>query len=341
MSLANPILVEVTRGSRVESVHRGCVAIANAKGEIVFSLGDVEAVSFPRSSLKMVQALPLVESGAAEAFGLSDEEIALACASHSGEPMHTGRVTAWLERIGCTEADLACGAHPSRVDAVNEAMIRKGEKPTPVFNNCSGKHTGFLTVCRHWDVATQGYELHDHPLQVAIAKALGDLAGMDPAKIPYGIDGCVAPAFALPTSSFARVLAQFADPSGQPLQRGAAMKHVVAAMIAHPDLVAGTGRSDTILMRAANGRVATKAGAEAYYAAIIPEAGLGVALKIDDGAGRAAETAIAAILDKLGVLTDDKAAHDIIRAPIPNTRGKIVGERRPAKALAEADIHAI
>ncbi|HSM94486.1 MAG TPA: asparaginase [Rhizomicrobium sp.] len=338
--MANPILVEITRGALVESVHRGALAIANARGEIVFSLGDIEAVSFPRSSLKMVQALPLVESGAADAFGLSSEEIALACASHSGEPMHTTRVAKWLERIGCTEHDLACGAHPSRVEAVNDEMIRKGEKPTRIFNNCSGKHTGFLTVCRHWDVATSGYELHDHPLQAAIARALGELAGIR-GEIPYGIDGCVAPAFALPVSSFARVLAQFADPSGQPLQRAAAMKRIVAAMIAHPDLVAGTGRSDTILMRAANNRIATKAGAEAYYAAIVPEAGLGIALKIDDGTGRAAETAIAAILDKLGVLTGDKAAHEIIRAPIPNTRGKTVGERRPAKALAEAAIRAI
>jgi L-asparaginase II len=336
----NPILVEVTRGDHVESVHRGAVAIANAKGGIVFSLGDIETPTFPRSSLKMVQALPLVESGAADAFGLSDEEIALACASHSGEPMHTTRVAKWLEKIGCTENDLACGAHPSRVEAVNEAMIRAGEKPTRIFNNCSGKHSGFLTVCRHWDVATSGYEIHDHPLQVAIAKALGELAGIK-GELPFGIDGCTAPAFALPTSAFARVLAQYADPSSQPPQRAAAMKRIVAAMIAHPDLVAGTGRSDTILMRAAKGRVATKAGAEAYYAAIIPEAGLGVALKIDDGAGRGAETAIAAILDKLGVLSDDKDAHEIIRAPIPNTRGKVVGERRPAKALAEANIRAI
>lgn len=337
----NPILVEVTRGDRVESVHRGAVAIANAKGEILFSLGDIEAVTFPRSSLKMVQALPLVESGAADAFGLSDEEIALACASHSGEPMHTTRVAKWLERIGCTEHDLACGPHPSRVETVNEAMIRKGEKPTRIFNNCSGKHTGFLTVCRHWDVATSGYELHDHPLQVAIARALGELADMDPETIPYGIDGCVAPAFALPTSSFARVLAKFADPSALPGPRADAMRRIVGAMIAHPDLVAGTGRSDTILMQAANNRIATKAGAEAYYAAIVPEAGLGIALKIDDGAGRGAETAIATILDKLGVLTDDKAAHEIIRAPIPNTRGRTVGERRPAPALADSAIKAI
>ncbi|HEY5337412.1 MAG TPA: asparaginase [Rhizomicrobium sp.] len=338
--MANPILVEVTRGDLVESVHRGAVAIANAKGDTIFSLGEIEANVFPRSSLKMVQALPLVESGAADAFGLGPDLLALACASHSGEPMHTERVTAWLERIGCTEQDLACGAHPSRVEAVSEAMIARGEKPTRIFNNCSGKHTGFLTVCRRWDIATQGYEKHDHPLQVAIAKALGELAAID-GEIPYGIDGCVAPAFALPISAFARVLAQYADPSAQAKPRADAMKRLVAAMTAHPELVAGTGRADTVLMRAANGRAAIKAGAEGYFAAIVPEAGLGIAVKCDDGAGRAAETVIAAILDRLGVIGNDKAAHDIIRAPILNTRAAIVGERRPAPALADAAIKAI
>ena len=337
--MPNPILVEITRGGLVESVHRGAIAIARADGSLVFSLGDVEAVSFPRSSLKMIQALPLLESGATEAFGLGDDLVALACASHSGEPMHTERVTAWLERIGCTEQDLACGAHPSRVEAVNDAMIRAGEKPTRIYNNCSGKHTGFLTVARHWDIATQGYETHDHPVQVAVAKTLGELSGVS--DLPYGIDGCVAPAFALPINSFAKALAQFADPSAQAAPRAHAMKRIVAAMIAHPELVAGTGRADTILMRAANGRVALKAGAEGYFAGIIPEAGLGIAIKIDDGAGRAAETVIGAVIDKLGLLTGDKAAHDIIRAPILNTRDNTVGERRPATALADADIRAL
>jgi L-asparaginase II len=337
--MANPILVEITRGGLVESVHRGAIAIARADGSLVFSLGDVEAVSFPRSSLKMIQALPLVESGAADAFGLGSDLIALACASHSGEPMHTERVCAWLERIGCTEQDLACGAHPSRVEAVNEAMIRAGEKPTRIYNNCSGKHSGFLTVARHWDIATQGYETHDHPVQVAVAKALAELSGVS--DLPYGIDGCVAPAFALPIENFAQAMARFADPSAQAAPRAEAMKRIVAAMIAHPELVAGTGRADTVLMRAANGRVALKGGAEGYFAGIVPEAGLGIAIKIDDGAGRAAETAIAAVIDKLGLLIDDKAAHEIIRAPILNTRDGIVGERKPSQVLADADIRAI
>jgi L-asparaginase II len=338
--LTNPILIEITRGGRVESVHRGTLAVARADGSLLAALGDADSVTFPRSSLKMVQALPLLESGAADAFGLSDEEIALACASHSGEPMHTERVAAWLARIGCTAEDLACGAHPSRYEPVIERMIKTGEKPTRLYNNCSGKHTGFLTVARHWDVATKGYEHHNHPVQAAVKKALGELSGITH-EIPYGIDGCAAPAFALPTSAFARVLAQFADPSAQAPPRAKAMRRIVAAMTAHPDLVAGTGRSDTVLMRAAKGRAAMKAGAEAYYAGIVPEAGLGIALKIDDGAGRAAETAIAAILDKLGLVDGDRVARAFVVAPILNTRGAEVGERRPAAILNELVLEAL
>jgi L-asparaginase II len=332
--LANPILVEVTRGDLVESVHRGAVAIADASGALRFSLGEVESPIYPRSSLKPIQALPLVESGAADAFGLGEEELALACASHSGEPMHTERVAAWLERIGCRESDLACGPQAVRYEPVGEAMVKRGEKPTRIHNNCSGKHTGFLTVARHWNIATDGYERHGHPVQQAVAKALGELSGLG-GDLPWGVDGCTAPNFALPLAAFARALAKLADPSSLAAPRASAARRLVAAMIAHPELVAGTGRSDTILIRAAHGRVATKAGAEAYYAAIVPDSGLGIALKIDDGAGRGGETAMAAILETLGLTRGDEAAHDLAQAPILNTADRIAGERRPAAILRE------
>ncbi|HEY4112461.1 MAG TPA: asparaginase [Rhizomicrobium sp.] len=338
--MQNPILVELTRGELVESVHRGAVAIARSDGSLPLSLGDVEVPVYPRSSLKPIQALPLLESGAADAFELSDEEIALACASHSGEPMHTSRVAVWLERIGCAESDLACGPQAVRYESVLNEMIRNGEKPTRIHNNCSGKHTGFLTVARHWDVATKGYELHSHPVQQAVAKALAELTGISH-EFPWGVDGCTAPNFALPVAAFAGSLAKLADPDALAEPRAKAARRIVHAMTAHPELVAGTGRSDTILMRAAKGRVATKAGAEGFYAAIIPEARMGIALKIDDGAGRAAETAIAAILDKLGLLGDDADARALVRAPIINTRDAVVGERRPAAALNDADIEAL
>jgi L-asparaginase II len=335
--LTNPVLIELTRGERVESVHRGAIAIAHADGSLALALGDVETPVYPRSSLKPVQALPLVESGAADAFGLGSEEIALACASHSGEPMHATRVAAWLSRIGCGESDLACGAHPVRYEPVWEEMVRRGEKPTRIHNNCSGKHTGFLTVARHWDIATAGYEHHDHPVQQAVEKTLLELSGLSGA-LPWGVDGCAAPNFALPLSGFARALAKMADPKGLSDTRAKASRRIVHAMTEHPELVSGTGRVCATFMRAAGKRAAVKTGAEGFFAGIVPEMGLGIALKIDDGAGRGAETAMAAILAKLKLIDERGPAGEILRAPVTNTRGKVVGERRPAPALADAVI---
>ena len=326
--MPNPILVEITRAALVESVHRGSIAIADADGAIRFALGDVETPVYPRSSLKPIQALVLVESGAAEAFALSDEEVALACASHSGEPMHTERVAAWLKRIGCTEQDLACGPQAPRYQPASDDMIRRGDKPTRIHNNCSGKHTGFLTVARHWKAPTEGYVRVDHPVQQAVATSLRTLSGVE--ELPWGVDGCAAPNFALPLAGFARALAKLAG------GRTPGAARILRSMIAHPELVGGTGRACTLLIRAAAGRAAVKVGAEGVYAGIIPEAGLGIALKIDDGAARASETAIAAILDRLGVL--DGRAREFLAAPVLNTAGATVGERRPAPALADAEI---
>lgn len=329
--MTNPILVELTRGSLVESVHRGAVVIADAGGAIRFALGDIEAPHYPRSSLKPIQALPLVESGAIEAYGLGDEHIALACASHSGEPMHTERVAAWLTRIDLRESHLACGPHPVRHEPTWNAMIARGKRPTRIHNNCSGKHAGFLTVAQHWKIATKGYEDAYHPVQQAVAAALRELSGEKAFAI--GVDGCAAPNFALPLAAFARALAKLAAPDALAPDRACAARRIVASMTAHPELVSGTGRTCAILMRAAEGRAAVKAGAEGFYAGIVPSMGLGIAVKVDDGAARGAETVIAYVLDQLGLLSDDAAARAIVRGPITNTRGDVVGERRPAKVL--------
>jgi len=334
--MTNPVLVEVTRGNLVESVHRGAIAIADASGALKLALGDVTSPVYSRSSLKPMQAIPLIESGAAEAFGLGDEDVALACASHSGEPMHTERVETWLRRIGLSESDLACGAHPSRYEPVAEAMIRARLKPTRVFNNCSGKHTGFLTLARHWDVATEGYERVDHPVQQAVAAALKDLTGAK--ELQYGIDGCAAPNFATSLTEFATAAARMATPGALPQPRAAATARIIGAMIKHPELMSGTGRACAILIRACGGRAAVKTGAEGFFGAWLPAKGLGVAIKIDDGAARASETAMAAVLDQLGLLGDDSKARAILRAPVLNTRGATVGERRPAIALARFSI---
>jgi len=324
--MSNPILVEVTRGKLVESVHRGAFAVADAKGALRLQAGDVERPIFPRSSLKPVQAVPLIESGAAAAFGLSDEELAVACASHSGEPMHTTRVAAWQERIGCSVADLACGPHRPVHEPTAIEMIVRHEKWTPLHNNCSGKHTGFMTLARHLGAPVAGYQLIDHPAQSMVEKTLKEMAGLSGA-LPYGVDGCTVPNFALPLTALARAMAQFADPSGLAPSRREAASRVMRAMTAHPDLVAGTGRACTNLMRESRG-IVVKTGAEGVYIAIMPELGLGAALKIDDGAGRASETAIAALLIALGAVRDDGAAAALARAAVPNTRGVAVGERR-------------
>jgi L-asparaginase II len=318
--MLNPVLVEVTRGDLVESIHRGSVAVVDATGAVRASLGDIETPIYTRSALKPFQALPLVESGAAEAFGVSDEEVALACASHSGEPMHTTRVAAWLSRIGCSEADLICGPQIPSHEPTSQAMAATHEKPSRLHNNCSGKHAGFLTVAKHLGAPTADYVNISHPVQKAILESVSRLSDYrDPA---WGIDGCAAPNFALPLTAFARALARLA--TGQ--TPGAA--RIVKAMTTYPELVAGTGRHCTTLMRAAEGKAAVKLGAEGVYAAILPELGLGVALKIDDGAMRAAETVIAFVLEKLKVIGAGYAA-----APVINTRGAPVGERRPAQVL--------
>ena len=329
--MTNPVLVEITRGGLVESFHRGAVAVSDARGRLRLAVGDVERPIFPRSALKPIQAVPLVESGAADAFKLSDAELALACASHSGEPQHTARIAAWQSCIGCSVADLACGPHRPIHEPTATEMIVRGERWTPLHNNCSGKHTGFMTLARGLGQPVAGYQELEHPVQREVERTLKEMAGLSDA-LPHGIDGCTVPNFALPLASLARAMAGFADGSALPQSRSKVCARILGAMIANPDLVAGTGRPCTLLMRQAPG-IAVKTGAEGVYVAILPALGLGVALKIDDGAGRAAETAIASVLIALGALKDEGSAHALAYAPVLNTRSAPVGERRTPKGL--------
>jgi L-asparaginase II len=330
-AMTNPILVEVTRGPLVESIHRGAVAVSDARGRLRLSIGDVDRPIFPRSALKPIQAVPLLESGAADAFGLSDEELALACASHSGEPQHTTRIAAWQERIGCSVADLAGGPHRPMHEPTAIAMIKNGEKWTPLHNNCSGKHTGFMTVARGMGAKVAGYQDLEHPVQRAVEQTLKEMAGLK-GPLPHGIDGCTVPNFALPLAALARAVAAFADPAALPSDRANVCARILSAMTANPALIAGTGRPCTLLMRQ-SADIAVKTGAEGVYVAILPALGLGVALKIDDGAGRASETALASVLIALGALPDEGAAAALAHAAVLNTRGVKVGERRTPKDL--------
>jgi L-asparaginase II len=333
--VANPVLVELTRGERVESWHRGAVAIADASGRLVWSAGDVERPVFARSALKMLQAIPLVETGAADVFGVSDRELALACASHSGEAFHVDTVAGWLERIDCDETCLACGAHMPNNEAASRALIREGAAPTRLHNNCSGKHTGFLTVARKLGVDIAGYERPDHPVQRQALGAIAEMCGLDAASMPIGIDGCTAPAAATPLQSLATAMARIADPSGLAPARAEAARRLCAAVKANPLYVAGTGRVCTTLIEAAGGAATVKTGAEGAFVAVLGELGLGIALKIDDGAGRGAETTIAAVLAALGVVDGaSPAIAALADAKVLETTGRTAGARRPSPWLA-------
>jgi L-asparaginase II len=321
-------MVELWRGGRMESVHAGHAVICDAQGAIIEAWGDPEAVIYPRSSCKMLQALPLVESGAADAAGLSEAQLALACASHQGAAIHTGMVTRWLADLGMAEADLRCGAHEPYDRAERDRLILSHEAPCQIHNNCSGKHAGFLTMVRHVKAGPEYVEV-DHPLQRAIRAAFEEVT--EEASPGYGIDGCSAPNFATSVHGLARAMARFAVAGGAGDGRDRAMHRLTRAMAAHPELVAGEGRACTELMRAMDGRVAIKTGAEGVFIAIVPERRVGIALKIADGASRASEAAVAALLVRLGVLdADHPATRKRLNAVQRNWRGIETGDIRLA-----------
>ena len=329
---ANPLVVEVTRGGMVESRHRAAVAIVDTQGTVVASWGDIERPVYGRSAIKPLQALPLVESGAADAFGLEPAEIALACASHNGEPRHVESVTAWLSRIGCSVADLECGRHLPYHTASAEALIRAGTAPTAAHNNCSGKHAGFLTTARHLGEPTKGYIRYEHPVQQRILGLLEQMAGLDLGEAPRGVDGCGIPVIGIPLGNTAMAMARLADPDRLPPARAAAARRILAAMTAEPFMVAGTGRFCTAVMEVAGAAVALKTGAEGVYAAALPTVGLGVALKVDDGAGRAAEVAMGCVLRHLKLLSADqeRALAAQLTPPIRNRVGLETGRVQPS-----------
>lgn len=321
-------LIELWRGGLRESSHLGHVVISDAEG-VVEAWGNPGTVIYPRSSCKMIQALPLVESGAADAAGLGPEQLALACASHNGAAAHIDRVAAWLDGLGLGDEDLRCGAHMPRDPAEHRRLLCSDTAPCQIHNNCSGKHAGFLTLKRHMQAGPEYVEI-DHPVQRAVRRAFEEVTGKTAAG--WGLDGCAAPNFACTVEGLARAMASFANPGAG--ARGTAQRRLVEAMMAHPDLVAGEGRACTDLMRAMRGRVAVKTGAEAVFVGIVPERGLGIALKVVDGGTRGAEAAITALMVHLGLLAEsDPVVGKYLTDPIRNWRGMAVGEMRRASGF--------
>ena len=327
-----PLVCEVTRGTMVESRHDVHAVIFDAGG-VRAAWGDPGLMLFPRSAIKFMQALPLVESGAADKLNLSDAELALASASHSGEPTHVDQVSAWLGRLGFGVDDLGCGAHMPYDDHSAEEMIRSGMRPSRLHNNCSGKHTGFLATARHLGETAQGYLQADHPVQKRLYDILTEFGEEDLGHSGRGVDGCGIPVYGMTLHALARAAQKMAAPGAFVTSRRDAIGRILSAVRAHPYLVAGRGRFDTDVMRAAGGSLASKGGAEGVHVAILPDGGLGIALKAADGNKRAAEAAMGWLLAQLGVISgsaaDDLETH--LRPVIRNAAGDIVGALRIAE----------
>ena len=336
-------LVEVKRGSITESRHRGHIVAVEPDGKIIASLGSPHNVTYLRSSAKPFQALPLLLTGAADRFGFDDREVALACASHNGEPIHTEVVASMLRKIGLGPEALKCGVHePYSPEAALELRAR-GEEPSALHNNCSGKHAGMLAVALHLGASIENYESPENPVQKAIADVLSRFSDVSVTDMAIGIDGCTAPIFGITVKAMALAYARLVSPpaSFDTITRNAS-ERIVRVMTTYPELIGGTSdRLDTEIMRAARGRLVSKVGAEGVYTAGVRPCeewpnGLGLALKIEDGDDkRARPTVVIESLRQLGVLRDEslEAVARYAFFPVKNRRGDVVGEISAAFSL--------
>lgn len=338
---ASALLVEVNRGPITESRHRGHVVAVDGSGQLVASLGTPDTVTYLRSSAKPFQAIPLITSGAADRFGFTELEIALACASHSGEPIHVELARSMLTKIGLKPSALKCGVHEPFSAEETRRLREQGEAPNVLQNNCSGKHAGMLALALHLGAPTETYDQPDNPAQIAIKETVARFCDCSHEEA-VGVDGCGVPVFGMSVRSMARMYARLINPTDFDEALRAACRRIVAAMIDHPELVGGSkDRLDSEMMRAANGRLISKVGAEGVYTVgVLPSdawpSGFGLALKIEDGDdSRARPTVVIEALRQLGVLEGEALAAlaHFARFPVKNRRGDLVGEVRPAFTL--------
>ncbi len=330
-----PILVEVKRGAIVESWHRGAIVVVEPDGQLISRLGDDDLITSTRSTIKPIQAIPFITSGAADHFSVDERELAVVCASHEGEPIHTETVAGMLARAGLDESSLRCGAQTPYSVETAKGLEAAGQPFTQLHNNCSGKHTGMLLTAAFRGLALDDYVSAEHPVQREIVSTFARMAGLDE-DLPWAIDGCSAPTFGVPLRSLAMAFARLTNPYAEEPAAAGAIHRIVAAMINHPEMVGGTkGRFDTELLRAGHGKLICKVGAEAAYSiGVLPcerfPNGAGIAIKIEDGSNRGLGPTVVEVLSQIGVLTDDEATHlaSYHRPQIENRRGDNVGEVR-------------
>jgi L-asparaginase II len=334
--VSDPVLVEVTRGGTVESAHRGALAVIDPDGRAVMALGEIGRAIFPRSAVKGLQALSLIETGAADRFGLTQAELALACSSHSGEPRHAETAASMLAKAGRDPACLECGTHWPSNDGAARALAAAGREPTALHNNCSGKHSGFVCVACATNVDPKGYVRPDHAVQRRIKATFEEMMDLELPDAARGVDGCSIPTYATPLAALALAFARFGSGAKLSRDRAAAAKRLREAVAADPFMVAGSRRFDTIVMGALGIKAFTKTGAEGVYCAALPEQGLGIAIKCDDGAGRAAEAVMASLICAFVPLTEAERAVVAPYAdkPIVNWNGIETGRLRVTNELA-------
>lgn len=323
--------VNVERGDEVESRHEVEVAVVDSNGKLLYQVGNPHCKIYTRSSMKPIQAIPVVETGAADHYGFSDSEISICTASHNGEPMHTARVWSILVRIGLDENMLQCGTHPPRWHDTLKELIFNGEEVTPIYNNCSGKHAGMLATAQYMKEPIETYYLIDHPVQQRILQVVSDICDYPIEDIELGIDGCGVPVHRLPLERLAYGFAAMARPEKLPKKRKIAVHRVTDAMISVPEMVGGTNRFCTDFMKAGAGRFFGKAGAEGVYAIGDKENGVGIAVKVKDGNARALYPAVMEVLLQLDLLTEEqsKILEDYHHPKLKNARKEVIGQVKP------------
>ena len=333
------VLVAVERGPLVESIHRGDIAIVKANGEVISSVGDSEKVVYARSSMKPMQTIPIIETGAADRFHFDEGDLAIACASHNGEKQHTARVTSILSRLGLDVTDLKCGVHPPRWRDAYEELLRSGEEVTSVHNNCSGKHVGMLATAKHMEERIEDYYNNDHPVQRRILSVISELTDVPTRNIQIGIDGCGVPVHGIPLRNLALGFARMADPSGLEESRQQSIRRVTGAMMNAPEMVGGTSRFCTDFMKHMGGKMFGKVGAEGVYCVGVPKAGIGIAVKIEDGESRATSAVILEILAQMDLIDEReaKALESYHFPPLLNAREEKVGMIKPVFSIYEME----
>lgn len=328
-------LAGVYRGGRLESSHSGHIAVVNSDGKLLYFAGDPYRLTYARSSVKPIQAIPVVETGAADKFGLTDIDLAVICSSHNGELQHTDRVLSILNKAKIGVEALQCGTHIPLAMDVYEKLIREGKEPTPLYNNCSGKHAGMLLTAKHMGETLEDYYKPEHPVQQRILKVISVIAEYKIDKIEIGKDGCGAPVHAMPLERLAYSFARLADPKTLGNERAMAIKKITTAMTDYPEMVGGTGRFCTDFMKVAKGRLFGKLGAESVYLIGDKKLGIGIAIKIEDGSYRALYPAALEILRQLNILTREQLEQLMphYMPKLKNARGEEVGEIIPSFEL--------